>query len=443
MPLMLVSGAQWGDEGKGKIVDLLTESASLVVRFQGGNNAGHTIVIGDKIYDLHAIPSGVLRDGVTCFIGNGVVLDPVQLITEIDALKQKGIIVDSNNLVISPKAHLIMPWHKLLDMSREKNAGKGKIGTTGKGIGPAYEDKSARTGLRVGDLRHKDIFLNKIKIVLQEKNTLFKHLYNLPELNAQDIFDEYMRYADGLLSLVADASFDAEAIAQKEIVLMEGAQGALLDIDHGTYPFVTSSNTVAAYASVGSGIGHAPVIENIALVKAYTTRVGNGPFPTVDTGEDGKRLQKNGHEIGTTTGRARDCGWLDLVALKYVISLNNYTSLAITKLDVLSGFESIKVATAYTLDESETDKFPSDVSELEKVIPIYTTLAGWSEDIRGITEWNQLPENAQKYLLFIQKSLGVPISIISTGPERNETISFVSQESSVKNLADFLKAQHN
>lgn len=425
MPLMVVSGAQWGDEGKGKIVDLLTESASLVVRFQGGNNAGHTIVIGDKVYDLHAIPSGVLRDGVLCYIGNGVVLDPVQLISEIATLKQKRIVVDCKNLIISPKTHLIMPWHKLLDASREQNAGKGRIGTTGKGIGPAYEDKAARFGIRVGDLKYKNILLDKIKLVLQEKNTLFRNLYNIPTLDAQSILEEYLGYAETLLPLIADDSFNPQKIAETDTVLMEGAQGALLDIDHGTYPFVTSSNTVASFASVGSGIGAKTIEENIALVKAYTTRVGNGPFPTVDTGADGDLLRKNGHEVGTTTGRSRDCGWLDIVALNHVISLNNYTSIAITKLDVLTGFKQIKVATAYTLDDTLITHFPSEATILEKVKPVYKTLPGWDEDIRGATSWDDLPKNAQDYLLFIQETLGVPISIISTGPERNETINFL------------------
>ncbi len=422
MSLILVSGAQWGDEGKGKVVDLLTERVAAVVRFQGGNNAGHTIVIGEKTYDLHAIPGGIFRDGVYCFIGNGVVLDPAQLIAEMEILTSRGISVSPKNLLISPKAHLIMPWHRLLDAAREQTAGDAKIGTTGKGIGPAYEDKVSRFGIRAGDLKNLHTLKEKIERALKEKNTLFTALYNRQAISASDVYEEYARFADYLSPFVVEHDSLVAETAEKAAVLMEGAQGALLDIDHGTYPFVTSSNTVPSYAVVGSGIGRTQVDENIGLVKAYTTRVGAGPFPTIDTGEAGEKLRMKGHEFGTTTGRPRSCGWLDLVALKYVISLNNYTSLAITKLDVLSGFDQIFAATSYIINGQTVEYFPADSAQLAIAQPQYYSFPGWSKDIRGVASWDDLPQNARSYIQFIADYTGIPISIISTGPERSESI---------------------
>lgn len=421
MTTHIVTGTQWGDEGKGKIVDLLTEKVDVVCRFQGGNNAGHTIVVEGVKYDLHAIPSGILREDTVSFIGNGTVLDPIQLINEMEILEGKGIDISESKLIVSPKAAVIMEYHKILDKCREEAKKGNKIGTTGRGIGPAYEDKISRIGIRVGDLLHKDRLKTKIKAALKEKNTLFSTLYQTSEMNWEELTDKYFELGQKIEKFIAPVDFSFADYAKDKKVLMEGAQGALLDIDHGTYPFVTSSNTVGTYYGAGSGMSVGCIDDNIGLVKAYTTRVGEGPFPTEDFDDDGEKLAKAGHEFGTTTGRKRRCGWLDLVALKYVFDINGYTSIALTKLDVLNEFETIKVCTGYTYN-GEKIEFPTDASILEKIETQYEEIEGWNCDITGITSYDELPEKAKAYVRYIENALDTKISIVSIGPGREETI---------------------
>ncbi len=421
MTTHIVTGTQWGDEGKGKIVDLLTEKVDVVCRFQGGNNAGHTIVVGGVKYDLHAIPSGVLRENTVSYIGNGVVLDPVQLLSEMKILEDKGVKITSDSLIVSPKAAVIMEYHKILDKCREEAKKGNKIGTTGRGIGPAYEDKISRIGIRVGDLLDKDSLKTKIKAALKEKNTLFADLYNVPKMNWEELTEKYYALGQEISGYIAPTDFSFADYVKDKKVLMEGAQGALLDIDHGTYPFVTSSNTVGTYYGAGSGIPVGCIEDNIGLVKAYTTRVGAGPFPTEDFGDDGEKLAEAGHEFGTTTGRKRRCGWLDLVALKYVFDLNGYTSIALTKLDVLNEFKTIKVCTGYTYN-GQNIEFPADSSVVDKAEPQYEEIEGWNCDISGITLFEELPEKAKEYVHYIENALKTKISIVSIGPGREETI---------------------
>ena len=421
MTTHIVTGTQWGDEGKGKIVDLLTEKVDIVCRFQGGNNAGHTIVIKGVKYDLHAIPSGILRDNTVSYIGNGAVLDPIQLINEMAILKEKGIKITSDKLVVSPKAAVIMEYHKILDKCREEAKKGNKIGTTGRGIGPAYEDKISRIGLRVGDLLDKELLKTKIKASLKEKNALFKSLYKTEELSWEDLTEKYYDLGQKIKTYIAPTDFSFANFTKGKKVLMEGAQGALLDIDHGTYPFVTSSNTVSTYYGAGSGIPVGCLDDNIGLVKAYTTRVGEGPFPTEDFGSEGDKLRKEGNEFGTTTGRPRRCGWLDLPALKYVFDMNGYTSIALTKLDILNNFKTIKVCTGYKYN-SKPIAFPSNVSILSEITPEYIEIEGWNCDISGVETFDQLPEKAKEYVKFLEESLETKVSIVSIGPGRHETI---------------------
>lgn len=422
MAVYVVTGTQWGDEGKGKIVDILTENVDVVARFQGGNNAGHTIVVGETSFALHVIPSGIIRKKTKVFIGNGVVVDPQQLLEEIEILRKKGIEVTPDRLRISRRAHVILDYHKNLDNYREELKTE-KIGTTGRGIGPAYEDKVSRTGIRICDLLNKELLFSKISCALKEKNNLFINLYNKSPQDAKTLSDKYYKIGRKIAPFVVQKGFVLNNMVQDDSsILLEGAQGALLDVDRGTYPFVTSSNTFSTFASMGSGIGAGNIKKNIAVMKAYTTRVGEGPFPTYDNGNDGCKLAEKGHEFGTTTGRKRRCGWLDFVALSYVFNLNNYSFAVLSKLDVLSGFPVIKVAVAYELEGKKINYFPEDAETLVKLKPLYKKLPGWKEDISKITDFKKLPENAKKYVRFIEKYLDCPIAIVSVGPKRSQTI---------------------
>lgn len=422
MTVHIVTGTQWGDEGKGKIVDLLTEKIDIVCRYQGGNNAGHTIVVDGVKYDLHAIPSGILRDKVISFIGSGVVLDPVQFITESEKLVEKGISISPDKLMISRKSAIIMEYHKTLDKCREEAKKDNKIGTTGRGIGPAYEDKISRIGIRAGDLLDRNLLTKKIKAALKEKNALFKDLYKTEPYDHEKLAGQYSELGQKLAPYIVDADFSFAQFAQGKKVLMEGAQGALLDIDHGTYPFVTSSNTVSSYFGVGCSIPAADVCDNIGLVKAYTTRVGAGPFPTEDHGSDGSRLREIGSEFGTTTGRPRRCGWLDMVALKYVFEMSGFTSIALTKIDVLNSFDTIKIAVGYNCEGRKLKGFPASIEMLDKIEPEYIEVPGWKTDISKIRSFDELPERAKEYVALIEQMTGVKVSLISVGPGRNETI---------------------
>ncbi|WP_022855807.1 adenylosuccinate synthase [Thermodesulfobacterium thermophilum] len=418
MPTLVVVGTQWGDEGKGKVVDVLTEQADFVVRFQGGNNAGHTLVINQKKHILHLIPSGIFRPNTVCVIGNGVVVDPEVLINEIEKLKKEGLDISPKKLVISEKAHTIMPYHKALDIAREAKAAQNKIGTTCRGIGPCYEDKVARKGFRLIDLTYPETFKEKLKKVLEEKNFLLSYL-NAEPLRFEEIYEKYLAFGEYLKPYLADVSqllWNAQKAGKN--ILFEGAQGTFLDIDHGTYPYVTSSNTVAGNACCGSGLGPTEINSVLGIVKAYTTRVGEGPFPTELNDESGELLRERGGEYGATTGRPRRCGWLDLVMVKTAVRLNGLTNIAITKLDVLSGLKSIKLCVGYKYEGQTIDFFPSDLEKLKKVEPIYQELPGWEEDISQIKNFDALPETTKNYIKFIEKYLEVPIALLSLGPER-------------------------
>ena len=422
MANIVIVGMQWGDEGKGKIVDLLAAFADIVVRFQGGNNAGHTMVVNGEQFISHLVPSGILQEKI-CFIGNGLVVDPEVLLEEIDYLNNLGIDVGPDKLKISDKAHIIMPYHKQIDLAREKQKGDKKIGTTGRGIGPAYEDKASRKGIRFVELIDQDIFSERVKDILEEKNFYLKNYLLVETLDADIIIDQYNTYAQKLAPHVADISVEIhQAIQSDQQILFEGAQGTHLDIDHGTYPYVTSSNTVSGNACCGAGIGPKEITGVIGIAKAYTTRVGRGPFPTELFDETGDAIQAKGAEFGATTGRRRRCGWLDLVLLRNSMRLNGLTGIVITKLDVLGGLESLKICTAYAYNETIIHDFPASLKVLGACKPIYETLPGWSEDISGIRRFEDLPPNAQNYLKRIEALLEVPIPIISVGPGRDETI---------------------
>jgi adenylosuccinate synthase len=422
MPATVVIGAQWGDEGKGKVVDLLAERNDVVARYQGGNNAGHTIVAGDEVYKLHLIPSGILYPGTLCVIGNGVVVDPGVLRGEVDELEARG--VDVSTLRISGNAHLIMPYHVALDGASEMRLGRFSIGTTGRGIGPAYQDKAARLGVRAQDLLDEGILVRKIEIALEMKNVLFEHIYGVPRMDAQAVADEVLEHADRLSPFIGDTAMliHRELNAGKH-VLFEGAQGTMLDIDHGTYPFVTSSNPVAGAACTGTGVGPTRIDRVIGVSKAYTTRVGEGPFPTEDDGEASRILSERGNEFGTTTGRQRRCGWLDLVALKYAVRLSGVTELALTKLDVLSGFKTIRVCTAYRTREGEViEDFPYHQTIFHGCTPVYRDVPGWDVDIAGLRDIDELPDAAHAYVDVIREAVGVPITLIGTGQGRHDVI---------------------
>lgn len=420
---IVIHGAQWGDEGKGKIVDLLTESAKAVVRFQGGNNAGHTLVVGGEKTVVHLMPSGILHDGKTCLIGNGVVLDPEVLCREMDTLAAQGVNVTPERLTISKKTQVIMPYHRLLDGARETLLAGAKIGTTGRGIGPCYEDKMARIGIRASDFAYPELLAKKIAKALVEKNTLFTKLYDMPALDPDAVLEQILPVAKRLVPYLGDVS----SIIQKTLaaggdVLFEGAQGTHLDIDHGTYPFVTSSNTVSGQAAAGSGCAPSVLSRVVAVVKAYTTRVGSGPFPTELFGTVGDYLQEKGGEFGATTGRKRRCGWLDLVLLRESARLSGPTDIALTKLDVLSGLFEIKICIGYRYKGKVYEYPPQDEGALEFVEPIYETMPGWEEDLSGITTWEDLPLAAREYVSRIEQSLKTTCSILSVGPDRRQTI---------------------
>jgi adenylosuccinate synthase len=419
---VVIVGTQWGDEGKGKIVDLLAKHTDLVIRFQGGNNAGHTMVVGGDQLITHLIPSGILQQKV-CVIGNGVVVDPAVLIEELDHLESRDVDISPNRLKISEKAHLIMPYHKQIDHAREQLKGEKKIGTTGRGIGPAYEDKATRRGIRLIDLLDPEEFRDKVKIILDEKNFYLKHYLSAETLDGTRIIDQYEAYAERLAPYVTNISIIIDhAIKNGSHVLFEGAQGTHLDIDHGTYPFVTSSNTIAGNACCGAGIGPAAITDVIGIVKAYTTRVGKGPFPAELLDEVGERIQEKGAEFGATTGRRRRCGWLDTVILRNAVRLNGLTSLAVTKLDVLGGLDPLKICTGYEYKGEILNDFPASLKVLGDCQPVYDTLPGWSGDISGAQEIKDLPLNAKNYLNRIEDLTETPIHIVSVGAERNQTI---------------------
>jgi adenylosuccinate synthase len=419
MSVTILVGSQWGDEGKGKIVDILSEKYKIVARYQGGANAGHTVIIGDKKYILHLIPSGILREDVICVIGNGVVIDPTALLEEIELLEKNGIKVEGR-LFISHNAHLIMPYHKLLDSISE--SGESKIGTTGRGIGPCYIDKFARKGIRIVDLLDRVELEKKIRINLKEKNELLKKIYEHEGLDVDSIVKEYLEFDQTIDKYIKDVpTFLNNEIAEGKSVLLEGAQGALLDVDHGTYPFVTSSSPTSGGACTGTGIPPTQIDSVIGIVKAYTTRVGNGPFPTELLDDDGEKLRNIGAEFGATTGRPRRCGWYDAFLVAYSQMINGITSVAITKLDVLSSFQKIKVCVGYELNGKRIKYFPTAVEQLSNVIPIYDELDGWNEDISNCISYEQLPTKTKDYLNFIAEQSGIKIEIISVGPKRKQT----------------------
>jgi adenylosuccinate synthase len=423
MPNVVVVGAQWGDEGKGKIVDRFTEYADVVARYQGGNNAGHTLVVGGEKTVLHLIPAGVLHPGKTCIIGNGVVVDPTVFMMEIDRLKQKGYLIDDSQLVLSLDAHVIMPWHKAVDLARENAMGAGKIGTTGRGIGPTYEDKVARRGIRVRDLLDPAKLSRKVKERLPVAQEELRRLGADATLDGEIIAREYSALGKRLAVYAKDASRLLHGLIQQgRSVLFEGAQGTMLDVDHGTYPFVTSSNTVAANAATGTGIGPTSIDEVIGIAKAYSTRVGGGPYPTEEKGQTGEELRKIGQEFGATTGRPRRTGWFDAVAMRYASRVNGLDGLAIMKLDVLSGFPEVKVAVAYRLDGKTIEEMPGDPEDLERCEPVYEVMPGWSEQLRGIRTWEALPAAARTYLKRLEVLTDVPVMAVSVGPDREETI---------------------
>lgn len=419
---VVVLGTQWGDEGKGKIVDLLTDQANAVARFQGGHNAGHTLVIGGEKTVLHLIPSGILREGVTCLIGNGVVLSPEALLKEMAELEERGVPV-RERLRLSPACPLILPYHIALDKAREIARGAAKIGTTGRGIGPAYEDKVARRGLRLGDVFNAERFAEKLKEVMEYHNFTLTQYYKAEAVDYQETLDEALRMAELLRPLVVDVTSALHAYREEGAnILFEGAQGSLLDIDHGTYPFVTSSNTTAGGTATGSGFGPLYLDYVLGITKAYTTRVGSGPFPTELFDDVGAHLAKQGHEFGATTGRARRCGWFDAVALRQSVRINSVTGLCLTKLDVLDGLDTVKVCVDYRNAAGESISAPFDCEDYDQITPVYEELPGWSESTVGVKSLDELPANALAYIKRIEELLNVPIDIVSTGPDRVETI---------------------
>ena len=414
-------GAQWGDEGKGKITDLLSRSADVVVRSQGGVNAGHTVVVAGQTFKLHLIPSGILYPSTECIIGSGTVIDPQVLIEEIEQLKALGVTVD--NLHISQTAHITMPYHRKIDQASEESRGEYKIGTTGRGIGPTYADKSERTGIRVLDLMNSEHLHKQLGWTINYKNVILEKLYNLPPLDPEKVIEEYLKYAEYLKPFVVDSSLKIyEALQEKKNVLFEGAQGTLLDLDHGTYPYVTSSNPIAGGACVGAGVGPTTIDRVIGVAKAYTTRVGEGPFPTELNDQVGQLLGDLGAEFGTTTGRRRRCGWFDAVIGRYAVRINGLDCLAITKLDVLDQLEEIKVCVAYEIDGEICNHFPTNASYFANCKPVYKTLPGWQEDTTGCRSLGDLPKKALTYLKYLAELMKVPIAIVSVGPGRDQTI---------------------
>jgi adenylosuccinate synthase len=426
MASVVVVGTQWGDEGKGKIVDLLTRYADYVVRFQGGNNAGHTLVVDGKKYVFHIIPSGILYEDKTCVIGNGVIVDPGVLLKEIADLAEKGFDITPHKLLISSNAHLIMPYHQSLDCAREASLAKEKkIGTTGRGIGPCYMDKVGRVGMKVGDLLDPALFRDKLHSAVEEKNFILTRQFGAEPVDYAKIVDQFERFAEQLAPFIANVSVVLDQARKNgKNILFEGAQGTQLDIDHGTYPFVTSSNTIAGNACIGSGFGPGHIDEVIGILKAYTTRVGEGPFPTELPEGDviGDTLQKNGHEYGATTGRRRRCGWFDAVVANDAVRLNGLTGFAVTKLDVLSGLRELKIATSYQVEGDSYSYMPENIRKARLAKPVYEQMSGWNEDITGVRAFEQLPDKAKVYLHRLEEITGVSPAIVSVGPDREETL---------------------
>jgi adenylosuccinate synthase len=420
MPVQIIVGAQWGDEGKGKIVDLISENADIVARYQGGANAGHTVCIGDKQYVLHLIPSGMFHDHITCVIGNGVVIDPQALMSEIGQLREAGISVDGR-LLISHNAHLIMPYHKLLDTIRE--ARTNKIGTTGRGIGPAYIDKAMRNGIRIVDLLDRDLLAKKLTANIEEKNQILTKVYGESTIDVDRLIAEYQEFDKQIDPYITDtALYLHRALVDGKRVIAEGAQGALLDVDHGTYPYVTSSNPTSGGACTGLGIPPNAVDDIVGIVKAYCTRVGNGPFPTELLDDTGEKLRSVGHEFGATTGRPRRCGWFDAVALRYSAMINGITRIAVTKLDVLDAFDEIRVCVGYEANGRRLKSFPTDLSTLEKITPVYESFRGWKRPIESARTLTDLPSEAREYLTAMARLTGTKLWLVSVGPRRDQTI---------------------
>ncbi|MFT6942023.1 MAG: adenylosuccinate synthase [Nitriliruptoraceae bacterium] len=422
MPATVIVGAQWGDEGKGKATDLLADTTDLVVRYQGGNNAGHTVIVGDRVFKLHLIPSGILYSHVTPIIGDGVVVDPAVLLQELDGLVEQGIPA-FDRVKISGNAHLIMPYHRELDMLIERRLGKAKLGTTKRGIGPAYADKASRVGLRFADLFDEKIFAQKLEAVLVHKNEQLSKIYNRLPMDAGQITDEYLAYAERLRPLLINATDVIHtALEAGKHIILEGAQGTMLDIDHGTYPFVTSSNPIAGGALTGGGIGPRHVDRVIGITKAYVTRVGAGPFPTELFDDIGERMTDVGGEYGTTTGRRRRVGWFDAVIARYADRVNGLTDIFLTKLDVLSEFETLRVCTGYRVGDTVFTQLPADQTSVHHAVPEYIDMPGWGGDISGITEYDQLPQNARNYVDLLEEQAGTPITWVSIGPKRSQTL---------------------
>lgn len=423
MSTFIVLGAQWGDEGKGKMTDYLAEEAEVVVRFQGGNNAGHTVEVGEKQYKLHLIPSGILHDEKLNVIGNGVVVDPIALFSEIDYLEREGVKVTPEKLIVSDRAHVIMPYHKTLDKLKEKARGKNDIGTTGKGIGPCYTDKFERCGIRICDLINKEVFRKKLETNISLKNDYITKILGGEPLNFDEIYNEYIEHAERLRPFVQDTSVRIyDDIKKDKTVLFEGAQGMLLDIDYGTYPFVTSSNTTAGGVASGVGIGPNMITNAVGIAKAYTTRVGKGPFPTELDNEIGEWIREKGHEYGVTTGRSRRCGWLDIVILKTSVRVSGLTSLAVTKIDTLAGLDKVMMCVGYKFNNKVIDYFPASLEDLAKCEPIYEEFEGWDESVADARSYKELHPNARKYLERIEELTDTRISIVSVGPKRDQTM---------------------
>jgi adenylosuccinate synthase len=421
MPAIVLVGAQWGDEGKGKATDLLGDRVDYVVRYQGGNNAGHTVVIGDETYALHMLPSGVLSPGAVPVIGNGVVIDPQVLLDEIDGLAARG--VDCGKLLVSANAHLIMPYHRALDKVTERYLGSSRIGTTGRGIGPAYGDKIARVGIRVQDLFDPGILRKKLELVLRDKNQILSKVYNRRGIDPQACAEEYLRYAERLCPYVADTGLIlGRALDRGQVVLLEGAQATMLDVDHGTYPFVTSSSPTAGGACAGSGIGPTRIARVIGIVKAYTTRVGEGPFPTELHDEQGEWLRKTGAEYGVTTGRPRRTGWFDAVIARYAARVSGITDFFLTKLDVLSGLDRVPVCVAYQVGGTRHDEMPMTQTDFHHAVPVYEYFDGWGEDISKARSFDDLPANARTYITAVEKMIGAPVAAVGVGPRRDQTL---------------------
>jgi adenylosuccinate synthase len=423
MANIVIVGTQWGDEGKGKIVDFFTHYADVVVRFQGGNNAGHTIVVDGRTTILHLIPSGVLHANKTCVIGNGVVVDPKVLLEEIQTLKRAGYLKNPKGLRISPLANVILPYHRTIDQLRERARGADKIGTTGRGIGPCYEDKVARRGIRMADFIRPALFRKRLADILPERNAYIQKVLGGRPLSRKALLAEYESLARAVHPYVQDlGDLLAAWLKQKKHILFEGAQGSSLDVDHGTYPFVTSSNTVAGYAACGSGSGPTDIHQVVGVAKAYTTRVGSGPFPTELQDKLGDYLRQKGGEYGATTGRPRRCGWLDLVVIRHAMRVNGLTSLVLTKLDVLSGLKTLKICTGYRLGSRVLQTVPATVEDLERVKPVYLEVSGWNEDLTGVTRWRQLPAAAKRYVDKVESLLNIPLTSVSVGPSRQQHI---------------------